>query len=232
MILRWRSAVTGLALVFAGCGGGGSGVAELEPAPRPSPGSVADMATARTIVLQQDDMPATWRGAAHSDDPNEKARARQISACLGRPDPETTRSAIVYGPDLSLDQSQVSSIATVLNTVEDARADLAAVQGPKYGACVIAALKEDLQRQAPEATIQDATAEPLPVAAFGDVSVGLRLTANLVYPDRTDRLFADLVYITKDRSTVSVTFFSFNQPFPSTLEQSLVSRVGHRIATA
>jgi len=70
------------------------------------------------------------------------------------------------------------------------------------------------------------------VEAFGDASVGLRITANLVYADRTDRIVADLVYMVKDRATVSLTFFSFDQPFPPTLQQSLVSRVGHRIASA
>lgn len=67
---------------------------------------------------------------------------------------------------------------------------------------------------------------------FGDGAVGLRLTADLVYPDRTDHLFADLVYITKDRATVSATFFSFAQPFRPPLEQSLVSHMGNRVATA
>lgn len=231
MIIRGRSVVAGLALSLAACGGGGTGVRELEPAPETG-GSVADTATARTIVLEQADMPPGWRAPVHTEDPNERARARQISACLGRPDPETTRTAIVYGPDLSMEQTQVSSIATVLNTVEEARAGLAAVRGPKYGECVLTAFKEDIQRQVPEAAVQDAAAEPLPVEAFGDASVGIRLTANLVYPDRTDKLFADLVYITKDRATVSITFFSFNQAFSPALEQSLISRVGHRIATA
>ena len=193
---------------------------------------MADTATARTIVLEQADMPPGWRAPAHTETPEERARTRQIAVCIGRPDPEGTRSAIVYGPDLSLETTQVSSIATVLKTVEDAQADLAAIRGPKYGECVLAAFKEDIQRQVPEAKVQDTVAEPLPVEAFGDASIGVRLTANLVYPDHTDKIFADLVYITKDRSTVSVTFFSFNQPFPPTLEQSLISRVGHRIATA
>jgi len=230
MILRGRSVVAGLALLLGACSGGGGGVEELQPPPQG--GAVADTATARTIVLEQADMPAGWRGPAHTETPEERARARQIAVCMGRPDPQDTRSAIVYGPDLSLETTQVSSIATVLKTTEDAQADLAAIRGPKYGECVMAAFKEDIQRQVPEATVQDTATEPLPVEAFGDASVGVRLTANLVYPDRTDKLFADLVYITKDRSTVSVTFFSFNQPFPPTLEQSLISRVGHRIATA
>jgi hypothetical protein len=73
---------------------------------------------------------------------------------------------------------------------------------------------------------------PLPVETFGDASVGVRLTADVAYGDHTDHLFVDLVYLTKDRSTVSLTFFSFNQPFTPSLEASLVSRVGHRIATA
>jgi len=231
MFLRWRSVVAGLALLpAAACGGGGGGGQDAQPAPRT--GRVTDTATGRTIVLQQGDLPAPWRGAAHTEDPSEKERARQIATCIGRPDPETTRSAIVYGPDLSLDQSQVSSIATVLNTVEDAQADLAAIRGPAYGDCVLAALKESLERQAPGATVQDTATEALAVETFGDASVGVRLTASLVYRDQVQKLFVDLVYVTKNRSTVSVTFFSFNQPFLPGLEQSLVSRVGHRIATA
>ena len=235
MSLRWRSVVVALvlALVMGGCGGGGGGATDEEVVgPPPATGKEADAATARTFVLQQADMPPGWRGVPHSEDPLERARNRELSICLGRPEPEGSRSTIVYGPDLSMGQTQVSSIATVLNTVEDARADLAAIRGPKYGDCVVTALRDNLRRQAPDASVEAVTSEPLPVESFGDGSVGIRLTANLVYPDRTDRLFADLVYISKNRATVSATFFSFGQPFPATLEQSLVSRMGHRIATA
>jgi len=183
-------------------------------------------------VLQQADLPQGWRGVAHTEDATERARAAAISACLGRPDPETTRSATVYGADLSMGQAQVSSVATILRSAQDARADLDAVRGDGYAACVAPAFRDDVTRQVPGARVENVAAERLPVDSFGDGSVGLRLTADLVYPDRTDHLFADLVYISKDRATVSATFFSFNQPFPPTLEQSLVARLGNRIATA
>ncbi len=147
MVARWRLVVTVLALTLAACGGG-SGVDEDAVGPAPAGGKAGDTATARTIVLQQSDMPAGWRGAAHTETPLEKERARDLSICLGRPDPAQFQSAIVYGPDLSLGQQQVSSIATVLNTVEDAKADLAAVRGPKYGACLVPAFRDDLRRQA------------------------------------------------------------------------------------
>ena len=233
MVLRWRSVVTVLVLALAvSCGGGGGGDDEDAVGPAPAGGREGDTATARTIVLQQADMPAGWRGVAHSETPQERARARELTLCLGRPDPEETRSAFVYGPDLSMGQTQVSSIATVLNRVEDAKADLDAVRGPKYGECLIKAFGDDLRRQAPDARVEDVAAEPLEVESFGDGSVGMRLTASLVYADRTERLFADLVYISKGRATVSATFFAFGQPFPATLEQSLVSRLGNRVATA
>ncbi len=228
---RWRSVVMVLGVLLVACSGGGGG--DDDPVGQaPATGRDADAATARTIVLQQADMPPGWRAAPHTETPEEQERARELSRCLGRPDPGTARSAIVYGPDMSMGQTQVSSISTVLNTVDDARADLAAVRGPRYGDCVINAFRADLQRQAPDARVEAVASEPLPVESFGDGSNGIRLTASLVYPDRTDRLFADLVYITKNRATVSATFFSFNQPFPATLEQSLVSRLGNRIQTA
>lgn len=230
MTLPWRSTVAGLALVLSGCGGGGGSHIADPVGPAPRTGRVTDAGAARTVLLEQADLPAPWKGAAHTADPSEKDRARQIAACLGRPDPETTRSAIVYGADLTLEQAQVSSVATVLNTPDDAQADLAAIQGPGYGDCVLASLKTDLERQAPGATVQNLRSEPLSVETFGDASVGLHLTADVVAGDHTNHLFVDLVYITKDRSTVSLTFFSFNQPFNPALEQSLVSRVGHRIA--
>lgn len=231
MALRWRWKVTVLALALTACGGGG-GTTDDAVGPAPAGGKAGDTATARTIVLQQADLPAGWRGAAHTETPVEQARARSLSLCLGRPDPEISRSAIVYGADLSLGQLQVSSIATVLNTKDDALADLAAVRGPKYGPCLVPAFRDDLARQAPDARLDNVASEALPVESFGDGAVGIRLTADLVYADHTDHLFADLVYISKDRSTVSATFFSFAQPFPATLEQSLVSRMGNRVATA
>ena len=229
---RWRSVLTVLVVLLPACGGGGGGD-PVGPAPSSATaGTAGDAATARTIVLQQVDLPQGWRGVAHTEDATERDRARQISNCLGRPDPATYRTAIVYGPDLSMAQLQLSTISTVLTTVQDAKADLDAVRGPKYADCVSTALRQDLQHQAPAATIEAVASEALPVESFGDGSVGLRLTANLVYADHTDKLFADLVYISKDRATVSATFFSFNQPFPGTLEQSMISRVGNRIKDA
>src|SRR5579885_141077 len=141
---RWRSVVVVLGLVLAGCGGGGGGD---DSGVGPAPGAAGDTATARTVVLQQVDMPAGWHGVAHTEDATERARATQINACLGRPDPQTYRTAIVYGADLSMGRSQVSSIATVLDTVDNAKADLASVMGPQYGDCVGTAFKPELQRQ-------------------------------------------------------------------------------------
>lgn len=230
---RWRpvqSVIVVLLVLLPACGGGGGG--GKDDAVGPGPSTPGDMARARTIVLEQADMPAGWQGVAHTEDATERARAAQINACLGRPDPESIRSAIVYGPDFSMGQTQVSSIATVLNTVQDATADLDAVRGPKYADCLKPAFQEDLQRQAPDARIDAVTAAPLPVDKFGDGSVGLRLTADLIYTDHTDHLFADLIYISKERATVSATFFSFNQPFPPSLEQSLITRMGNRVAVA
>jgi len=232
MVLRWRLVVTVLALALAACGGGGGGTDDDAVGPAPAGGAAGDSGSARTIILQQADMPSGWRSAAHTETPLEQMRARDLSLCLGRPDPATYRSAIVYGPDLSLQQMQVSSIATVLNTKDDALADLAAVRGPKYSACLVPDFANDLKRQAPDARVENVGSEPLPIEAFGDGAVGIRLTADLVYADRTDHLFADLVYMSKNRSTVSATFFSFVQPFPASLEQALVSRMGNRIATA
>jgi hypothetical protein len=233
MVLRWRLVVTVMAFALVACGGGGGTDGDaVGPPPVPAGGKVADAATARTVVLQQADMPAGWRGAAHSEDPTEVTRARELSLCLGRPDPQTFRSAIVSGPDLTLGQTQVSSTATVLNTVEDAKADLEAIRGPNYGTCLATAFRDALRPQAGAARIENLGSEPLAVESFGDGSVAIRLTADLVYSDHTDHVFADLVYITKNRATVSTTFFSIGQPFPAPLEQSLVSRLGNRIAAA
>lgn len=225
---RWVIPVLAVCVVSGACGGGGGGGDPVGSGGGPA----GDTAMARTVVLEQADMPSGWRGVPHTEDDTERARAAAISACLGRPDPETYRSAIVYSPDFSMGQSQVSAIATVLKTPQDAAADLAAVRGPKYGDCVATSFRQDLQRQAPTARVDAVIPSPLQVQNYGDGSVGLRLTADLVYPDHTDHLVADLVYMSKNRTTVSATFFSFTDPFNSTLEESLVSRMGNRIATA
>ena len=228
---RWRWVVPVVALLVGACGGGGSSGDPVGPPPAAA-GAAGDAGTARTVVLQQADMPSGWNGAAHTETATERARSAQVNSCLGRPDPTSYRSAIVYGPDFTMAPLQVSTVATVLNTPQDAKADLDSVRGAKYGDCVFAAFRQDLQDQAPTARVDTVAIEALPVENFGDGSVGIRLTANLVYPDHTDRIYADLIYISKNRATVSATFFSFAQPFPATLEQSLVSRIGNRIATA
>lgn len=228
-----RRVVAALALaVAAGCGGGGGGGDPLAGGPtttRPT----TDDGTARTIVLREADLPTGWRATAHAEDQGERDRARQLSICIGRPDPESYRTTILYGPDLTMGQTQVSTSSTVLKTVDDARADLDAIRGPKFNDCVVTAFADVLTAQVQSGgKVQDVAVEPLAVAPFGDGSVAVRLSANIVRPDRTDKVFADLVYISKDRATVSATFFSFGQPFPGTLEESLVSRMGHRVAAA
>ena len=229
MVCRWRVVATVLLLsVLGACGSGG----EDAVGPTQATGKADDTARARTLVLQLSDMPAGWRPSAHTLAPLETERARDISTCLGRPDPVTFWSTRAYGADFTLGQTQVSSIATVLNTVPDAQAELAAVRGPKYRQCLIPAFRDDLRRQATDAKVENVATEPLQVESFGDGSVGTRLTADLVYADRTDRLYADLVYISKDRTTVSATFFSFAQPFPHQLKESLVSRIGRRIGAS
>ena len=111
MVLRWRLVVTVLVLAMApaACGGGGSGVSEDAVGPSPATGQEADMATARTIVLQQADMPAGWRSVAHSESPLEKERARQLSRCLGRPEPDRV---LRWGRPALLPLSSVACVAT------------------------------------------------------------------------------------------------------------------------
>ena len=138
---RWLSTVA-LALALGACGGGG-GTSDDAVGPSPKTGKAADTALARTVLLEQADLPAGWRGAAHTEDPVEVARSRDLSICIGRGDPEATRSALAYGPDLTMGQNQVSSIASVVNTAADAKADLDAVRGPKFGTCVLTALRDN-----------------------------------------------------------------------------------------
>ena len=69
MVLRWRLVVSVLVLTLAACGGGGRGVDEDAVGPAPATGKEGDTARARTVVLQQADMPPGWRGAAHTETP-------------------------------------------------------------------------------------------------------------------------------------------------------------------
>src|SRR5688572_1774567 len=101
MVFRCRVVATVLLLsVLGACGGGG----EDAVGPTQATGKADDTARARTLVLQQSDMPAGWRGAAHTQTPLETERARDISTCLGRPDPDTFWSTRVYGADFTLGQ--------------------------------------------------------------------------------------------------------------------------------
>src|SRR5436305_304873 len=158
---RWVIPVVAVLVVAGACGGGGGGGDPVGAPPSSAAGAGGgagaggDAASARTVVLQQADMPSGWRGVPHTEDDAERARTAAISACLGRPDPVTYRSAIVYSPDFSVGQTQVSAIATVLTTLQDAKADLDAIRGPKYGDCVAASFRDELQPQAPTAQIQN-----------------------------------------------------------------------------
>src|SRR5947208_16885896 len=93
---RWRSVVVVLGLALAACGGGGGGTDDTSIGP--GPGAAGDTATARTIVLQQVDLPAGWRGVAHTEDPTERVRAAQINACLGGRIPRPTAAPSSTAP--------------------------------------------------------------------------------------------------------------------------------------
>jgi hypothetical protein len=232
-MIRFRTAcvlVVALALALVACGGG-----KAKPSGRASSSPTlsleeADRAVAQTLVLQQADLPAGWTAAPHQKSPDEDAAATQLAACVGAPPPDTSTSADVDGPDLSLGDSSVNSSASFDRTLELARADLAALRSPKLSDCVkdfaVQAIRDALGRTA----LQSVQFDARQATQYGDATLGFRFIATIKVESRSITVFQDLFFLIKGRAGVSAAFSNVGAPFDQALETSLLATLGSRLA--
>jgi hypothetical protein len=238
MLLRRSLAVLAVAaLALVGCGKKTSTSAAGGPS-RPTATTevvsvAADQAKARTLLLASSDFPAGWKATPHQKDPSQKAFDDWLAACMGRPSPATYTTADIDSPDFSLGDLEASSSATLVRTVDDFKADVAAVSGPTYASCVKRGLAKFLPTQLPAgASVQSVAVEPVPVASYGEFSKGFRATTTLKIQGQSVSTYADQVLLGKGRIELSASFSTSGQPFDPALKQALIAKLAARLAAA
>jgi hypothetical protein len=227
------------ALVLAACGGGDE-TPPVATAPATTAAAAttttvdvaADKAKAATLLLGPTDLPG-WKAKPHQEDPADKAFDDQLAACVGRPSPSTYTTASADSPSFSMGDAEVSSDAQLVRTVEDFRADVAAVRGPKYAPCVRNGLTKLLQRQLPAgAAVQSATVVRLPIAGYGEFSARFRATIKLLIQGQPAIVYQDAILLGKGRVELSASFSNLGQPFDPALEGALVAKLSAKLAAA
>ena len=218
--------VAGLVLLVS-CSGGSGGPAQPGP-----PGD--DAGRARSVNLRLADFPPEWRAEPDVADPAEEAADRQFAACIGRPDPPTIRTAIAHSDDFRVeDQPRASSVVQLMNDAEVARADFEALRTDTAVGCMRQRLEAQLNRQiGPLGPPEAVTVDRIQVPPRGDASTGFRLSATYRPQGEPIALTVDFVAVRQGRVEISAAFLGLRRPFPSTLQESLLSTMAARAVTA
>jgi hypothetical protein len=94
-----------------------------------------DRATAQAINLTSKDLPG-WHQSPATSNSSDQRLSKELSACVGAPDPATADAAHVSSPYFDSGNASVSSDVTMMRTRGAGQADLAAMRGPKLVPCL------------------------------------------------------------------------------------------------
>lgn len=94
-----------------------------------------DRATAQAINLTSRDLPG-WQQSPATTNSSDQRLSRELSVCVGAPDPATADAAHVSSPYFDNGNASVSSDVTMMHTRGAGQADLAAMRGPKLVPCL------------------------------------------------------------------------------------------------
>lgn len=189
------------------------------------------MGKARAAVVQRADLPADWTILPEEARPDHDTTWRDLTNCLGLPDPSEFQAASASSPTYVTGMAtQVSS--TVAYAVDAARVDalVAALSTPGFRRCAEQAVGSDLQRNAPpEASVTDIQVAPLEFPKLGEATFASRGTATAKVGDAiTIPVFTDLIVVLEDDVISRLTFINGGGPFPAALQRTLVETVAAR----
>jgi len=226
--------------MFAACGGGGSNSSSTTSAPTTSTTASSSSGSAGTdpaaverakkLVLVQADFPAGWTGTpAEADTPDDKASNRELADCVGLSG-DKAQVADVKGDNFS-QGSPVTAVGSEAQIVKDEatyKSDVAAIKGSKFVPCLQQFLVKEIGRQAGTAPANPQVST-FPVSTFGDVTVGVRMSAGITVQGQTLNLVLDLVLMGKNKAEVTGTFSNVGQPFDQALEKTLIDKLGAKL---
>ena len=213
--------------------------------PRTPAQLAADRAQAEKAVLQAADFPAGWTGEADTDEisPEEEAARERFAECLG-----VDRSfvgggaragAIAESDDFQDDSNQsAQSTVTMVYSRERALQQFEVFGGPAARGCferfVDAAVEFSLRNPAPGETVPpgvdvgQARVDVLRLAGLNTDSIGYRARVPITAAGESLDVLFDVILALKGRAGITMTFSSFDQPFPSPLATSLTNKVIER----
>jgi hypothetical protein len=231
-VARLSGLVAAFALVAA-CGGNGGAEPEF---------SLTDQAQAETINVRAKDLPQGWASALAGNAPGDgggEAVDRTFDECLAR-DGDVAPTADSSSQGFRLGELKLSSRVIFAPSEKAAGADLAALKTERASFCFKQAVETATRELEPVPTSVDqttttvfltgVTVERLTISVpEGDDSVAMRATAVLRTINGAEMtVTSDRVAFVKGRAIVAVTFVSSPAPFPSDLEQTLLSTLASR----
>ena len=178
----------------------------------------------------QPDFPPGWTGTPVSPDTAEdKAANQEFAACIGGSG-EAAQIADVKGDNFSMGSpaTQVGSEAQIVKDEAAYRKDVAALKGSKFQSCLQNLLTKALTKAA-GGTPTNVQVSQVTVPTFGDVTVGLRMSATITVQGQSFPLVVDAVAMGKNRAEVTGTFSNLGQPFDQALEKTLIEKLGAKL---
>jgi hypothetical protein len=94
-----------------------------------------DRATAQAINLASKDLPG-WLQSPATNNSSDQRLSKELSACVGAPNPSTADAAHISSPYFDNGNASVSSDVTMMRTRGAGQADLAAMRRPKTVRCL------------------------------------------------------------------------------------------------
>jgi hypothetical protein len=218
-------AVAAAALVGLGaCGGGGSSSAGTKASP------TGDKTLADKIVLKKTDLPPGWTAQAHAADPTQAAAVRQLGECLGAGDPAAHTSALVNSDDFSKGQGMnISADVRVVQTDDQASADLAGLQSAKANGCLQQALEPLLKERLPSGlTPSNLSVQQLVFPTLKDGTAAHQASFTIPLAGTSVPVYVDFVFIRAGRAELTLQTTNAGSPFDMKLEQDLANKMTGR----
>jgi hypothetical protein len=189
----------------------------------------ADQRQAQSLVLDANDLPDGWTVQAHQAAPSDAQTSRDEATCLGLPDPATTDSTEAQGPDAGLQASQMGTAVKFTKTEQQARDYATAQTGPKAEACFKDFTIKGLS--GPGTVVNKVGIGRFTVSTGNVRSIATHTEVAVTDNGQPGLIFVDVVYLQQGRAIGQAYFVSFGSPFPSDVEQTVVTRFAHKLAS-
>ncbi|HEU5157406.1 MAG TPA: hypothetical protein VFU43_10450 [Streptosporangiaceae bacterium] len=198
------------------------------PATAAPPGSSApvstgdDRATAQRLVLTKADFPAGWKPVRFGGAP---ISLEDVSGTTHAFTAKVTGKAFGKG-------SQVAgSGASIVRPGEDLALDAAAFRSPEFTRTLKNELGKAIIEGNPGAGRGAVTVKKLPIAEYGQYSIGYRITAKMTMRGIGIAVYEDWVWLASGRMEVGASFANVDRPFDPALQRKLIAALGTRLTS-